>query len=169
VDKYRENISKSKPVGAFANNQWANFTLGHCGDNDKEAMELGAQSIKEFFGPNRPYTSGRKDVYEHLLEAWGGVPEHLKANFDRFLGQGEPDLAGGGAPRAALGQLPAEVLAERGVIVAGNPDTCIKSVNRHQEAGVDQTLLIMQTDQIPHKKVKRSIELFGKEVIPAFR
>ena len=30
-------------------------------------------------------------------------------------------------------------------------------------------LLIMQCDQIPHEKVKRSIELFGAEVIPAFK
>ena len=34
---------------------------------------------------------------------------------------------------------------------------------------VDQLLLIMQSDQVPHKKVMRSIELFGKEVIPAFK
>jgi hypothetical protein len=41
-------------------------------------------------------------------------------------------------------------------------------VQQHEAAGVDQTLLIMQTDQIPHTKVVRSIELFGKEVIPVF-
>ena len=55
------------------------------------------------------------------------------------------------------------------MIVAGNPDTCIQSVKRHEEIGVDQTILLMQCDQIPHEKVMRSIELFGKEVIPAFR
>jgi alkanesulfonate monooxygenase SsuD/methylene tetrahydromethanopterin reductase-like flavin-dependent oxidoreductase (luciferase family) len=55
------------------------------------------------------------------------------------------------------------------VIVAGNPDTCINCVKQHVSAGVDQTLLIMQTDQIPHQKVMRSIELFGKDVIPACR
>jgi alkanesulfonate monooxygenase SsuD/methylene tetrahydromethanopterin reductase-like flavin-dependent oxidoreductase (luciferase family) len=168
VDNYRENIKSAKPVGSFVNNQWANFTLGHCGDNNKEAQEMGALAIKEFFGPNRPYTADRKDVYEKLLESWGGVPDHLQANFSRFIG-GEQDLGGGGAPRAMLGELPAELLCERGVIVAGNPDSCIQCVKRHEEVGVDQTLLIMQSDQIPHKKVMRSIELFGKEVIPAFR
>ena len=66
-------------------------------------------------------------------------------------------------------ELPASLLSERGVIVAGNPDGCIASVKRHEEIGVDQTLLIMQSDQIPHKKVMRSIEMFGKEVIPAFK
>ncbi|MDA0769550.1 MAG: LLM class flavin-dependent oxidoreductase [Chloroflexi bacterium] len=168
VDNYRENIKSAKPVGGFVNNQWANFTLGHCGDNNAEAQQLGANAIKEFFGPNRPYTADRKDVYDKLLEAWGGVPDHLQANFSRFQG-GEQDLGGGGAPRAALGELPADLLAERGVIVAGNPDSCIQSVKRHEEIGVDQTLLIMQSDQIPHKKVMSSIKLFGEQVIPAFK
>lgn len=168
VDQYRDNIKDAEPVGAFVNNQWANFTLGHCGDNNKDAQETGAQAIKEFFGPNRPYTADRKDVYERLLESWGGVPDHLQSNFSRFLG-GEQDLGGGGVPRAMLGELPAETLCERGVIIAGDPNSCIQSVKRHEEIGVDQTLLIMQSDQIPHEKVMRSIELFGKEVIPAFR
>ncbi len=168
IDNYRENIKKANPVGGFVNNQWANFTLGHCGDNNAEAQQLGAQAIKEFFGPNRPYTADRKDVYERLLEAWGGVPEHLQANFSRFQG-GEQDVGGGGAPRAALGELPPELLAERGVIVAGDPDGCIECVKRHEEIGVDQTLLIMQSDQIPHVKVKKSIKLFGEQVIPAFK
>ena len=168
IDNYRKNIKNAEPVGAFINNQWANFTLGHCGDDDEEAMETGALAIKEFFGPNRPYTADRADVYERLLESWGGIPEHLEANFSRFLG-GEQDLGGGGAPRAMLGELPAELLADRGVIVAGDPDRCIESVRRHEEIGADQLLLIMQSDQIPHDKVMRSIELFGKKVIPSFR
>ena len=168
VDNYRENIRDATPVGGFVNNQWANFTLGHCGDNNAKARELGARSIKEFFGPNRPYTADRKETYEKLLESWGGVPDHLQPTFQRFLAQDE-DLGGGGAPRAMLGELPPDLLCDRGVIVAGDPDSCIEGVKRHQEIGVDQTLLIMQCDQIPHKKVMRSIELFGREVIPAFR
>ena len=167
VDKYREDIKSAEPVGSAINNQWASFTLGHCGDNNAEAQELGARAIKEFFGPNRPYSSDRQETYERLLESWGGVPEHLQTNFQRFLG-GEQDLGGGGVPRAMLGELPADLLCERGVIVAGDPDSCINSVRRHEEIGADQTLLIMQSDQIPHKKVMRSIKLFGEQVIPAF-
>ena len=39
----------------------------------------------------------------------------------------------------------------------------------YEDIGVDQVMLIMQTETIPHDKVMGSIELFGKEVIPAFR
>ncbi len=168
VDQYRENIKNANPVGQFVNNQWANFTLGHCGDNNEKAQQLGARRSRSSSARTAPYTADRQDVYERLLESWGGVPDDLRVNFSRFLG-GEQDLGGGGAPRAMLGEMPADLLCERGVIVAGNPDSCINSVKRHQEVGVDQTLLIMQSDQIPHEKARHSIELFGKEVIPAFK
>jgi len=38
----------------------------------------------------------------------------------------------------------------------------------YEDIGVDQIMLIMQTETIPHEKVMESIELYGKEVIPAF-
>jgi hypothetical protein len=38
----------------------------------------------------------------------------------------------------------------------------------YEDIGVDQVMLIMQTETIPHEKVMESIELYGKEVIPAF-
>jgi hypothetical protein len=39
----------------------------------------------------------------------------------------------------------------------------------YEAIGVDQVMLIMQTETIPHDKVMGSIEKFGKEVIPAFQ
>ena len=60
-------------------------------------------------------------------------------------------------------------MCDRGIIVAGDPDSCIEGVKRHQEVGADQMLLIMQSDDIPHEKVMPSLKLFGQEVIPAFR
>ncbi len=66
-------------------------------------------------------------------------------------------------------EMGAQTLCERGIIVAGDPESCIEGVKRHQEAGADQIIIAMQNDQIPHEKTMRSIELFGKHVIPAFR
>ena len=39
----------------------------------------------------------------------------------------------------------------------------------YEDAGVDQVILIMQTETIPHERALRSIEMFGKHVIPACR
>ena len=167
IDTYRENVVNSEPVGAFINNQWANFTIGHCGENNEDARAQATQALKEFFGPDKPYTADRKEVYEQLLQAWGGVPDHLQASFGQVEG-GALDLAGGGTPRHMLAQLGADVLTERGVIIAGDPDSCIQCVKQHQAAGADQVLMVMQTTEIPHDKVMSSIKLFGEQVIPAF-
>jgi len=181
VKVYRDAITDADPVGAFVNNFWGNNVHAYCGKDDQAAKELAAESMKTFFGPDKPYIAGRINAYEELLEAWGGVPDDLNADFSRWLRQSddahkaqaaEAGLsldAGPGAARAAVAQLDANVLADRGVIIAGNPESCIKTIKMYEDIGVDQVMMIMQTETISHEQVMESMELFGKEVIPAFR
>jgi alkanesulfonate monooxygenase SsuD/methylene tetrahydromethanopterin reductase-like flavin-dependent oxidoreductase (luciferase family) len=154
---------------------------GFCDDDDQYAKELAAESMKTFFGPDKPYIQGRIGAYEQLLEDWGGVPDHLQADFGRWLRQSDEAHqqqaaevgisldSGPGAARAAIAQLDANVLADRGVIIAGNPESCLRAIKMYEEIGVDQVLIIMQTETIPHDKVMSSIEKFGKYVIPEAR
>ena len=151
------------------------------GKDDQEAKELRAQSMKTFFGPDKPYIQGRIGAYEELLEAWGGVPDHLKADFGRWLRQSDEAHqeqaaeagisldSGPGAARAVVAQLDANTLSDRGVIIAGNPESCIKNIKLYEDIGVDEVIMIMQTETIPHERVMESVELFGKQGIPAFR
>ena len=181
VKVYRDAITDAEPVGAFVNNFWGNNVHAFCGKDDQAAKELAAESMKTFFGPDKPYIQGRINAYEELLEAWGGVPDDLNADFSRWLRQSddahkqqaaEAGLSldsGPGAARAAIAQLDANVLSDRGVIIAGNPESCIKTVQMYEDIGVDQVMMIMQTETISHDTVMESMELFGKEVIPAFR
>ena len=180
VKVYRDAIKDADPVGAFVNDFWGNNVHAFCGKDDQEAKELAAESMKTFFGPDKPYIQGRIGAYEELLEAWGGVPDDLQADFGRWLRQSDDEHkeqaanaglsldSGPGAARAAVAQLDANTLADRGVIIAGNPESCIKTVKMYEDIGVDQSMLIMQTETIPHERVMESIELMGKEVIPAF-
>ena len=181
VKVYRDALANANPVGAFVNEFWGNNVHAYCGPDNDEARELAALSMKTFFGPDKPYIAGRINAYEELLEAWGGVPDHLQADFGRWLRQSDDAHraqaeqsgisldAGPGAARAAIAQLDANTLADRGVIIAGNPDSCAQAVQMYEDIGVDQVMMIMQTETIPHEKVMSSIELFGKEVIPRFR
>jgi alkanesulfonate monooxygenase SsuD/methylene tetrahydromethanopterin reductase-like flavin-dependent oxidoreductase (luciferase family) len=176
VKSYKENIKKAEPVGAAVNDQWTSATLGICMENDKEAKELGAASIKNFFGPDRPYVQDQQDVYKRLLAQWGGVPDHLASNFARYTdvpGDEVPDnlldLSGGEAIAQQIwNDLDAETLADRAVIIAGDPDSCIEALKKHEATGIDQMMVLMQTETIPHETVMKSIELFGKYVIPEF-
>ncbi len=181
VQIYRDALKDCEPVGEFITEFWGNNVHGFCDDDDDYAKELAAESMKTFFGPDKPYIAGRIGAYEELLEAWGGVPDHLTADFSRWLRQSDEEHqqlaeevglsldAGPGAARAAIAQLDGKTLSDRGVIIAGNPESCIKTCQMYEDIGVDQVMLIMQTETIPHEKVMASIEKFGKEVIPAFR
>jgi alkanesulfonate monooxygenase SsuD/methylene tetrahydromethanopterin reductase-like flavin-dependent oxidoreductase (luciferase family) len=179
VAAYHENIRRASPVGAFANDQWLSATVAYCDADNKAARELAAQSLKTFFGPDRPYLKDQVNVYEHLIEQWGGVPDHLQANFARYLKKDElstgdapaVDLSGGSGAiaQAIWNQLDADTLAERAVIVAGDPESCLKAIRVHEAVGVDQLQFLMATETIPHEKVMKSIELFGKHVIPTLR
>ena len=181
VKVYREAIKDTQPVGAFVNDFWGNNVHTFCGKDDQEAKELCAKSMKTFYGPDKPYIVGRLDAYSQLVEDWGGIPEYLKAEFGRWIHQSDaaikeqaiqagvsPDT-GPWAARTAFAQLDANTLADRGVIVAGNPQSCIDTVKKYEDIGVDMLSMVMQTETVPHQQVMESIELFGKEVIPACR
>ena len=177
VRAYKERVKNANPVGAFINDQWASSTLGICLEDDAEAKQMGAQSLKNFFGPDRPYVQGQKDIYAQLLERWGGVPEHLQANFSRYVAlEGETeakenilDYSGGAAIANKIwDEMDADTLCDRAVVIAGNPDSCIEALKKHEATGIDQMMIMMQTETIPHEKVMESIELFGKYVIPEF-
>ena len=178
IKDYRETIKTSKPVGSFANNQWLSSCFGYCGEDDHAAQELCARALKNFFGPGRPYVQDQTDVYQKLLQQWGGIPEHLVQNFSRYIDVKESsegvatqfDLSGGTALAQKIWEeMDPGTLVDRGVIVAGDPQSCIDSIKIHEATGVDQMQFLMATETIDHTKVMKSIELFGKHVIPAFK
>ena len=51
--------------------------------------------------------------------------------------------------------------------IVGDPDDCVAQVQRFADAGADA--LVMRIDGLPHKELMKSIELFGKYVIPKFK
>jgi alkanesulfonate monooxygenase SsuD/methylene tetrahydromethanopterin reductase-like flavin-dependent oxidoreductase (luciferase family) len=177
IKAYKDRVRHAKPVGKFINDQWLSSTMGICDWDNKGARELAARSLRTFFGPDRPYLQDQKHLYEQLVESWGGVPEHLRANFSRYLktegaaGAPEVDLSGGSGQIASAlwNQIDADTLVDRGVLVAGDPESCLRCIAIHEEAGVDELQFLMATETVPHEKVMSSIEMFGKHVIPKLR
>ena len=176
MKKYKEDIKNAKPVGKEINNQWASSTLGVCLKDGQKARNMGAESLKNFFGPDRPYVQGQKDIYAQLLEKWGGVPDHLRQNFSRYIdGDDGPELDNAldfsGGEAIALNvceDFDSDSLFERGFVIAGDPDDCIRALKKHEETGIDQMMVMMQTETVPHAEVMESIELWGKYIIPEF-
>ena len=182
IKAYRETIKDAQPVGDIVNNKWLSGCFGYCGEDNSQARELCARSLKTFFGPGRPYVQDQKDVYARLLDQWGGVPEHLAQNFSRYInveakidagnGSASPafDLSGGSALAQRIWEeFDADTMAERAIIVAGDPESCIKAAKVHEATGVDQLQFLMATETVGHQDAMKSIEMFGKHVIPAFK
>jgi alkanesulfonate monooxygenase SsuD/methylene tetrahydromethanopterin reductase-like flavin-dependent oxidoreductase (luciferase family) len=86
-------------------------------------------------------------------------------------GAPEVDLSGGSGQIATAlwNQIDADTLVDRGVLVAGDPDSCLRGIDIHREAGVDELQFLMATETVPHDTVMTSIEMFGKHVIPELK
>ena len=105
IKAYKQRVRHATPVGKVINDQWLSATMGLCDADDKAARELAARSLRTFFGPDRPYLKDQTHLYEQLVDSWGGVPEHLRANFARYIKTEGPD---GAPPGGSLRRLRAD-------------------------------------------------------------
>jgi alkanesulfonate monooxygenase SsuD/methylene tetrahydromethanopterin reductase-like flavin-dependent oxidoreductase (luciferase family) len=147
IAAYRDAVTRAEPVGQFVNNQAAGFTVTLCLDDDEEARRIG--------GPAALWYTA---MLSTILGEWRGqmVPGYeYYGNVNREAAQSAAREAGS--------------LIDSGAFCIGDPETCIRIVERYEAAGVDQLLCLMQVGRIPHEKIMRSIELFGEKVIPRFQ
>ena len=182
IKAYRENVKKANPVGKFVNNQWLSLSQACCDEDDAMAKDKAALSLKTFIGPDKPYLQGQANVYEDLLEQWGGIPDHLKEDFARSAARNsieeageleiptDVDQSGGGAlAEWAWKEIGGTTLAERGVVIGGNPESCIKGAKLYEATGIDQLGVQVATEILDHDAAMKTIEMFGKYVIPEFK
>lgn len=59
------------------------------------------------------------------------------------------------------------MLNESAGFIVGDPQECIRQVQRYADLGIDT--LLLRIDSIPHDIIMRTIENFGKYVIPHFK
>ncbi len=155
VQRYRAAQKDGKPVGAFANDQARVFTIVHCAETNKKAMDQGGgEAALWYLG----YILDRL-LKQELAEAEKGGARPYSQFVDRYKA-----LKG----HAGHGLRP-ETFADQDMIITGDPDTCIRKLERYEQSGVDGVLCLMQAGRIKHPDVMRSIELFGKHVIPHFK
>lgn len=63
-----------------------------------------------------------------------------------------------------------EELQEKGIVLVGSPDTMIKNIKLlHERTGLGHLLMMNEAGAMPIEKVRRSMELFAREVYPAIR
>jgi alkanesulfonate monooxygenase SsuD/methylene tetrahydromethanopterin reductase-like flavin-dependent oxidoreductase (luciferase family) len=60
-----------------------------------------------------------------------------------------------------------QLLAE--TLAVGSPDTVADKIAEMRDLGVGEVLCWMNFGGLPHERVRRSMELFAREVLPRFR
>ncbi len=184
IEQYRERIAGYPGPAKQRNENWASMTFGVCGEDGPEARELVSRSLKVFFGPDRPYNKAAAEITRNLIEAWDGeIPDDLKVHMTKDhetapINAAEVATATGlsAAARSARqdGELDSwerldpETLSNSGITVAGTPQQCVESLKLYEENGVDEVLVLVQNETIPHDVSMKTIRLFGEHVIPHF-
>lgn len=145
---YRGGIAVAKPAGKFINDRAATFTMVHCAETDAEARRNAQDSFVWYI----------KRAFEIIASVAIWQSKSELGTYDYLKAMMEFDID----------SLSFDYVDRNDMVICGDPDTCIRKIKRYQEAGCDQLLCFMQPYAIPHDKVMRSIELFGRHVIPYF-
>jgi alkanesulfonate monooxygenase SsuD/methylene tetrahydromethanopterin reductase-like flavin-dependent oxidoreductase (luciferase family) len=149
IKLYRDALKEAKPTGKFVNDRAATFTMVHCAETNAEARRNAEASVLWYL---------RRSVeLIGSVAAWQEGRELGSYDYTRMLRE------------LNLNDVTFDLLDDMNAVIVGDPERCIQKVQRYRDAGCDQLLCLMQPHSIPPEAVMRSIELFGRHVIPAFR
>ncbi len=168
VRNYRAAIQKpAAPVVAKVNNQIATFMMTLCGENNDEAIEMSGEGMHWYMSALRGQTPYWQNIFEKGREE---IFSHIDSY--KYMSKRAPEALQFGADltdEKARREMSPKRLVERGLLCAGNPDTCINILERFEKLGIDLMLCFMEMGRVPHQRTMDSIRLFGKHVIPHFK
>ena len=163
VADYEQTLAdRCVPVGLAVNPNIACVTQMMCHPDEKVALDRGLEGGNFFgyslghyyvFGEHRP---GSTDVWTEYLERRGEVGL-LARDRDRA------------APGTARGQARRGGAHRTCAVRRGRRQQVREYLQRFEEAGVDQVIFVLQAGKNRHEHICESLELFGREVLPAFK
>ena len=162
VSDYEQTLAdRCVPVGLAVNPNVACVTQMMCHIDEKVALDRGLEGGNFFgyslghyyvFGEHRP---GSTNVWSEFLDRRG---EHgYSPEVDAALRQERLGAKLASGDRTGL----------RGA--TGTPEQIRAYLKRFEEAGVDQVIFVLQAGKNRHEHICESLELFGREVLPAFK
>ena len=151
MELYREGLKQVQPIGETINKRTAVFYMVHCAETDKEAQQNAERAFLSYVGTVFTVNSQLKTA------AAAGSRD-------------VPAVRGGNIPPGLTAdQISMDYFLRNRTVICGSPDTCIEQLEYIQKTtGVDHVMCMQQFWSVPHEKTMKSIELFGKYVIPHF-
>ncbi len=132
------------PLTQVRNDRSGAFTLVHCAEDMDEAARYGVWDSASWWF---------KTLANWVLDGVQYMPPQRQETMRSTL-------------EALRDGVDVERAAAEGRIVIGTPDECLDKMMALSEAGIDQLLCYTEFGSMPQKKVLRSLELLGTEVIP---
>lgn len=167
IAQYKAAVAApSDPIGHFVNDQCALFTCAFTNDDDERARVLGGQAALWYL----------RCLAAIYANDWAGEP--LEAVPDSYRYHAEirrKGLISGGTLATGLSntgagdQQAADKMIDSGAFCIGSPDQVAAKIDHYRRAGADRIVCVMQLGDLAHEDLMRSIELFGRDVIPAVR
>jgi alkanesulfonate monooxygenase SsuD/methylene tetrahydromethanopterin reductase-like flavin-dependent oxidoreductase (luciferase family) len=147
IRAYRAAAADPKPITRVTTNKVAAYTLVHCQETAAKCEESGIwDSVWWWY----------KNIAEFTAE-WE-LPH---------LSQHERDKVFPYLMQQADGNFDPKSFNDHDMIVVGDPEQCYTKMLKYAELGVDQLICYVQFGYLGHESVMKTIELLGKEVLPA--
>jgi alkanesulfonate monooxygenase SsuD/methylene tetrahydromethanopterin reductase-like flavin-dependent oxidoreductase (luciferase family) len=146
IAQYRSAAADPEPITRVTTNKVAAYTLVHCADSMAQCEANGIWDSVWWW-------------YKHLAEftlewEFPNIPESERDQIFPLL---KRQLEGDFEPRE---------FNEADMIVVGDPDQCLRKMQRYADLGVDQLICYVQFGHLEHETIMRTIELLGTELIP---
>jgi alkanesulfonate monooxygenase SsuD/methylene tetrahydromethanopterin reductase-like flavin-dependent oxidoreductase (luciferase family) len=143
IASYRRAIARTKANGEHVNDQVGALVQGYCAATDEQAKEDAAEGNLKWLKlaiDGYPRLAKMSKSYAYMAQA-----NDVQSKLDDY----------------------AYFKEGSGAAIFGSPESCIKAVEKFREIGCDQVLI--RIDSVPHDKIMKSIEMFGRYVIPHFK
>jgi alkanesulfonate monooxygenase SsuD/methylene tetrahydromethanopterin reductase-like flavin-dependent oxidoreductase (luciferase family) len=151
VDSYRKGIRDAAPVSKVITDRVSISTLAICAESRKKAQERGAEILDWY----RRQQDLRHDRVWQAHDPTS-VPTDYQWHYQR-------SAATETAKRDETSSLD---LIKEGRYCIGDPDDCLRFLERYVPTGVDEIMPLFQIGPMANEEVTETLRLFGKHVIP---
>ena len=146
VDVYRRRCQE-QGLPEPGSDRFAYLALCYTGETDEQAHEEGRQLM-------------------WYLQRYRHPQFNNPPGYNSYQSMARAMLGGAAKPRGDT----FESLQDKGIVMAGSPDTMIKKIRYlHERCGIGHLLMMTHAGPMESRKVRRNLELFAREVYPAIR